>query len=199
MVERDCTLMVFSKAPVPGSVKTRLIPVMGVEGTTELYKSLIRKTLQTCRDAGFSNIQLWCYPDASHPYFTTCCELFGTSLLEQRGGDLGERMWFALSDALKQHRHGIIIGCDCPDLSPRDLIHAAEMLDQGYDMVLGPSEDGGYYLLGCNKPESELFKCISWGTAAVLSETQARIKDLKLRCFLLQELRDIDRPEDLEK
>lgn len=199
MVESDCVLMVFSKAPVPGSVKTRLIPVLGEEGTTELYKTLLHKTLQTCRDAGFSNIQLWCYPDASHPYFRTCCELFSTSLKEQRGGDLGERMWFALSEELQQHRYGIIIGCDCPDLSPRDLIHAAEMLEQGFDVVIGPCEDGGYYLLGSNKPEGELFKDIAWGTAQVMSETWDRIRTLKLSCIEIEEHWDIDRPEDLKK
>ena len=199
MVERDCVLMVFSKAPVPGSVKTRLIPVLGEEGCTELYKSLLHRTLQTCQDAGFSNIQLWCFPDTSHPYFTTCSGLFGTSLQEQRGGDLGERMWFALSDALQQHPHGIIIGCDCPGLSPQDLIHAADMLEKGYDIVIGPSEDGGYYLLGGNVAECDLFRDINWGTSAVLSLTRDRIRELKLSCYELQEHWDIDKPKDLRR
>lgn len=191
--------MIFSKVPEPGSVKTRLIPVLGKERSAGLYKSLIEKTLQTCRSAGFSAIELWCYPDAGHPYFAVVGGRFNASLCVQQGGDLGERMWCALSEVLQRHRHGIIIGCDCPDLCEQDLITAADKLEEGYDVILGPSEDGGYYLLGSDQAHRDLFRDIDWGTAAVLSETQARIREMKLRCYELQEHWDVDRPEDLEK
>jgi rSAM/selenodomain-associated transferase 1 len=199
MADRDCALLIFSKVPEPGSVKTRLIPILGKERAAGFYKSLMEKTLQTCRSAGFSAIELWCYPDADHPYFTTCSRRFNAGLQVQRGGDLGERMWCALSEVLKHHRYAIIIGCDCPDLCTQDLITAAAKLEQGYDIVIGPAGDGGYYLLGSNQAHYDLFRGIDWGTATVYSETQVRIRELKLRSYVLQQHWDIDRPEDLEK
>ena len=197
MSDRDCVLMVFSKAPDPGAVKTRLIPVLGEKKATELYKTLLNKTLQTCRHAGFAAIQLWCYPDTDHPYFSTCSRQFNAELREQRGSDLGERMWCALAESLKQYQHGIIIGCDCPDLSVRDLTTAIAKFKAGYDVVLGPSADGGYYLVGSNEADRNIFRDIPWGTASVLSLTRDRIRELELRCYLLPEHQDIDRPEDL--
>lgn len=189
--------MVFTKAPEPGAVKTRLVPVLGEEKAAELYISLMEKTLQTCRIAGFQNIELWCYPNADHPYINTWVERFDTGLCVQRGDDLGEKMWFALSQALTKFQYGIIVGCDCPDLSADDLIIAAEKLEEGYDIVIGPSADGGYYLLGSNQANPGLFTDITWGTTSVYSDTMERIK--KLSCYELPEHYDIDRPEDLKR
>lgn len=194
-----CVLMVFTRAPDPGAVKTRLIPALGAEKAAELYRSFLEKTLQTGRSAGFEDIELWCYPDSDHPYFTSCRERFGAGLRVQRGDDLGDRMWFALSQTLKKNRHGIIIGCDSPELSADDLITAVEKLEEGYDNVIGPSIDGGYYLLGSKRADRGLFSDIAWGTETVLSETRERIRELNLRCYDLRELWDIDRPEDLKR
>ena len=192
-------LMIFAKAPEPGLVKSRLIPALGEEKAAEVYRSLMEKTLQTCRGAGFKNIQLWCYPNTDHPHFNAYSGRFHARLCAQRGNDLGERMWFALSQALTQYDHGIIVGCDCPDLCADDLITAVEKLEEGCDAVIGPSDDGGYYLLGTNQASHILFTDITWGTATVYSETMERIRELKLHCYELPEHYDVDRPEDLER
>ena len=199
MANKNCAVIVFAKAPNPGAVKTRLIPALGEIKAAKIYRSLMEKTLQTCRSAEFQNIELWCYPDADHPYFNNCWERFNTGLREQQGEDLGERMWFALSRVLSRFRYGIIVGCDCPELSADDLITGAEKLEAGYDTVIGPSVDGGYYLLGSNQDSRDLFTDISWGTASVYSETMERIRKLNLSCYELPEHYDIDRPEDLER
>jgi uncharacterized protein len=191
--------MVFTKSPEAGKVKTRLIPFLGAEKSAELYRSMIDRTLRTCRKSGIHDIELWCYPDKDNPYLIDCSSRFNTDLSVQQGQDLGERMWFAFSQVLKRYRFGIIIGCDCPGISPELLDSASKKLTQGYDVVIGPAADGGYYLLGCNGARKELFTNISWGSSTVLTGTLDRIRDLKMRCYELEELWDIDRPEDLKK
>jgi len=198
MADRECVVVVFTRTPETGEVKTRLIPTLGEEKATELYRSMVDRTLHTCRSSGIGAIELWCHPDTDHPFLVDCSKRYKTGLFVQQGKDLGERMWFALSDVLGKYRFGIIIGCDCPDLTPEILDTAYEKLVEGYDAVIGPAADGGYYLFGCNRARKELFSDIAWGTPGVFSNTCVRIKKLKMRCFELKELRDIDRPEDLK-
>lgn len=115
----------------------------------------------------------------------------------QSEGDLGSRMEQAFLDSFRERSHRVLlIGSDCPGLDHGKLEQAFETLKR-HDLVLGPSFDGGYYLIGIKKAASLLFAGISWGTDRVLSQTHRIAGQIGLKTFLLDPLADIDRPEDL--
>jgi uncharacterized protein len=176
----DVAVLVFARAPVPGRVKTRLVPRLGEWGAARLHARLTAHALRTAAAAG-------CGP----------VELHDTA--KQRGADLGERMHRALSRALRQHRGAIVIGADCPALRPGDLARAARLLAGGCEAVLAPAEDGGYVLIGARRVSPRLFSGIAWGGPGVYESTIQRLDALGYRWRALRRLWDIDRPEDLER
>jgi rSAM/selenodomain-associated transferase 1 len=171
---------VFSRAPVPGRVKTRLVPRMGEWRAARLHARLTAHALRTASAAG-------CGP----------VELHDTA--RQRGADLGERMYRALSSALRRHRAAIVIGSDCPALRPADLQRAARLLAGGCDVVLAPAEDGGYVLIGARRVSPRLFRGIDWGSSSVYQKTAQKLATAGYRWRALRTLWDVDRPEDLER
>ena len=108
-------------------------------------------------------------------------------------------MHHAISRALKNYKHVVLVGCDCPSLTSSDLENAVSALMQNHDVVLAPAEDGGYVLIGLNKPQPELFENIPWGTPEVLQLTRSKIHEKKLKCLELSEQWDVDIPEDLQR
>jgi uncharacterized protein len=194
-----CRLIVFAKAPEPGKVKTRLIPALGAEGAADLHRRLVRRAIRAATDAALGTVELWCAPEAQHPFFSECHRDFGVSLRSQGKGDLGERMERAFEATLARSPRAILIGSDIPALHAGHLRDADRALREGYDCVLGPAEDGGYVLIGLVRPEAELFQGIRWGGPDVLAETRRRIARLQRRCCELPLLWDVDRPEDLRR
>lgn len=190
-------LMVFAKAPVPGNVKTRLIPALGAQGAARLHQQLIRRTLSLCSDAGVCPTELWCAPDTSHPFFQQCARELDIILHGQHDGDLGERMYHALTLALGRHPYAMLVGSDCPSLTPDLLRQASAALHRGMDTVIAPAEDGGYVLLGLRRMNTGLFTAIPWGTDQVMDITRRRLKQLRWRWHELPQQWDVDRPEDL--
>ena len=184
-------LIVFARAPVPGQVKRRLIPVLGKEGAARLYQGLARTCLAAASAAG--PVELWCTPGTEHSFFAECQREFGVNLHLQQGDDLGQRMAHAMSRALP----AMVMGSDCPSLTLTDLREAAAALDRGVDAVLGPAQDGGYVLLGLRRVDASLFEGIPWGTDTVLQETRSRLRSLGWGWHELPTRFDIDRPEDL--
>lgn len=197
-IKAQTALLIFAKAPVPGQVKTRLIPALGATRATEIHNELLRQTLATARRSSIQALTLCCAPDARHPALLEYAERFALRLEDQVDGDLGERMRFALEQALQDHRQALLIGSDCVELTEFDLDLARRKLAEGCEVVLGPAHDHGYYLIGMTAPRRQLFTGIEWGTDRVLAETRKRITQLNLKRFELPARRDIDRPEDLE-
>jgi rSAM/selenodomain-associated transferase 1 len=116
---------------------------------------------------------------------------------EQDAGDLGDRMRLAFQSAFNSGiQRAVIIGIDCPGLNAEILQQGFEKLEEN-DLVLGPAEDGGYYLIGLGRSIPELFRGINWGTAEVLEKTVAIASYLDLAIGYLSQLPDLDRPEDL--
>ena len=195
----DVCLIVMAKAPVPGQVKTRLIPTLGQENTAKLYRNMLRETSGKMLRSRICPIQIWCYPNVKHPDFVGL-EQQGANLFQQRGNDLGERMHNALAQVLQTFKAAVIIGCDCPLMSPVIVQTAfTELSGETFDTVMGPAEDGGYYLLGLKKAEQSLFQNVSWGTARVLDQTRYRLTRLGWRWSELNTLWDLDRPEDFSR
>ncbi len=191
------TILVFAKAPVPGQVKTRLIPVLGARGAVRLYRALVRRTLgEACRVVG-ARVVLCCAPHAAHGFFRAQAARHGVALCAQRGDDLGQRMGHAMGSSLVRGQVAVLIGTDCPGLSARDLGDAIAALRSGWDAVLGPALDGGYVLIGLRRYAPQVFEALPWGSARVLERTRARLQGLGWRWRELAPRRDLDRPQDL--
>ena len=191
----ETRIALFAKAPVAGEVKTRLIPVLGPEGAARLHETLVRHALAVAVSAGVGPVELWCAPDARHPFFALCATQFGVRLREQRGDDLGSRMAEAFRAALGDNAALVVIGSDCPALTARQL-HAAAQALATHPAVFSPAEDGGYVLVGLSRPDPGIFSGIAWGGTGVMAQTRARLKSAGIRWTELETLWDIDRPED---
>jgi hypothetical protein len=192
-------VLVFAKAPEPGRVKTRLVPALGEGPAAVLAARLARRTVAEVTRAGLTSVTLCATPDTRHPFFELLQRHHGVTLAEQGGGDLGARMHRALAAALCEHDAAILVGTDIPGLSAADLVRAAACLEDGADAVLGPAEDGGYWLIGLRRSHADLFEDMPWGGGAVLAETLRRMGELGLRAACVAERWDVDRPDDLER
>lgn len=191
-------VLVFAKAPRPGTVKTRLVPLLGEEGAAALHARLLEHTLKTAARAALGPIELHGDP-ADDDFLRHCATQHGAALLAQSAGDLGRRMQTAFERALADGARAILVGSDCPALTARHLRLAAKALDAGRDAVFAPTEDGGYALIGLARCDPHLFRDVPWSTADVMAKTRRRIGDLGWTMLELDTLWDVDRPEDWER
>lgn len=195
----NCRIIVFAKAPIPGEVKTRLLSSMDGQDAASLYEKLVWHSLNMAVRSNVGPVDLWCAPSVDHPFFIHCAGNFRVELHSQTEGDLGRRMADAFKKTLMKADMAILMGTDCPSLSPEDLKEAVTFLHQGNHAVIGPAEDGGYVVIGLRQYDPSLFEGISWGTGAVLEETRRRLGRLRWNWHELPEKWDVDRPEDVER
>jgi rSAM/selenodomain-associated transferase 1 len=188
---------ILAKAPIAGFAKTRLIPHLGAEGAAALQGCLLQRAVATAVAADIGPITLWCAPDINHPEFALCQASGGVQLRRQPEGDLGQRMHAAIADASPSPAT-LVIGTDCPALTPGLLQQAAESLQQ-HDATLIPAEDGGYVLIGMRQAELQVFRQVDWSTAQVMAQTRLRLAELKWRWHEFAPLWDVDRYEDYER
>ena len=195
------TLQIFAKAPIAGTVKTRLVPTVDAAHAVRIHEQLVERTLATAvaaRSAGIvGRVELWCAPNSCHPAFAVWRDRFDVPLATQQGVDLGSRMQHALGTSLTNGIPAILIGTDCPVLDPDYLAKAAEALDD-CDAVFGPAEDGGYVLVGLARPV-DAFGGVAWGTAGVMTSTRAKLRLTNALWHELAPLWDVDVPADLER
>lgn len=175
---------------------TRLHPVLDPESCAELHARLVRLTLEKLVAAQLCPVELWCSPDCRHAFFDACREDYAISLHGQSGADLGLRMHHATSHSLAGCDAVILTGTDCPSLAATDIDEACRALLAGTDIVLGPANDGGYYLVGLRSARPEVFSDITWGRGDVLKQTLARVQEQGMQAHLLTRRDDIDTPED---
>lgn len=194
----DVCVIVYAKAPVPGQVKTRLMPALDAEQAALLHAALVERALETALAADPAGVELCCAPDASHTFFETCAEDFEVDLTEQGDGNLGERMRRTLEHALEDFDAAIIIGADAPSVTPKHLRAAAAALAEN-DIVLAPADDGGYVLIGARRTADGMFRGIDWGTGQVMAQQRAALTACNLTWRELETLWDVDRPEDLPR
>ena len=195
---KSTRVMLFAKAPVPGKVKTRLIPAIGAAAAAKLHQQLVERALGCLVDADVGQVELCCGADATHPFFIACQQQFGVSLTQQREGDLGERMRAAFDRALASSSAALIVGADCPAITVADVRTAAVQLES-HDAVLIPADDGGYVLIGVRKTHENLFDHIDWGTASVLAAQRKQFRSFGWQWFEGATRWDVDRPEDLPR
>ena len=188
------TLIIFIKNPKLGKVKTRLAATVGDEKALSIYKKLLSFTQKLaislpCERMLFYSDEIEANDDWSNVFFQKN---------KQYGNDLGERMKNAFCEVLLTSKKAIIIGSDCAELTKEILENAFEALEKN-DFVIGPAEDGGYYLLGMNHFEPTIFENINWSTAEVLSKTIEKIARLEKKVAFMPTLSDIDNEEDWKK
>jgi len=186
---------VLAKAPLPGFAKTWLIPLLGAEGAARLQARLIERAVATASAAAIGPVTVWAAPDAAHACFRRLTAR-GVALACQCDGDLGERMQAAIAAA---NGPALVIGTDCPALTPEHLRLAADCLRGGSDVVVCPAEDGGYVLIGMRAPQPVLFGDMPWSSADVLAETRRRLRRQGLTWQEPVTLWDLDRPTDLPR
>ena len=195
----ETALIVFARAPEPGRVKTRLVPLLGAAGAARLHARMVERALRTALAAGFDNVDLHCSPGVSNVFFEKMQKRFGVGLRSQGRGNVGERMYRAFERVLRRYPYAVLIGSDCPALRPSDLRTAVRALRAGADAVLSPAEDGGYPLIGLRRASRRLFDGVSWGGDRVLEQTRRRLARLGWRWQELRTLWDVDRPEDVAR
>lgn len=192
---------ILARAPVPGLAKTRLIPALGDEGAARLQSWLIRHTVAKALDAGVGPVSVWCAGDLQHPAFNCYDKRDRIDMRTQPEGDLGWRMLSAIRESAGP-RGVVVIGTDCPALTPAHLRQAAERL-QHRDAVIFPAEDGGYVLIGMRKPIlptlEQVFEQIDWGSDRVMAQTRERLRMSGCAWDESTTLWDVDRPEDLPR
>lgn len=186
-------LLIFIKNPTSGKVKTRLAATLGDAKALEVYKALTDYTQNITAEVDV-NRQVW------YSSYIEEIDIWNTKLYKkklQMGKDLGERMNNAFNEAFDDGcAKVVIIGSDCPGLTSHHLKNAFTRLDK-VDCVIGPSEDGGYYLLGLSKKLPELFEEKKWSTESVLKEAVETLNTHGFCFELLEELNDIDNEDDL--
>ena len=195
----DARLLIFAKAPVPGRVKTRLAGQLGTRGAAALYQKLLRRTVRIAYNARLCPIELWCAPDARHGFFAACRQEYGVTLRRQCAGDLGRRMNRALNQTLAAGHPAVLIGGDCASLGETELRTAFGLLAAGHEAVLGPAANGGYVLVGLNRPGPALFRDIAWSTPTVLAATRRRLRRAGMNWAELPPGWDVDTPADLRR
>jgi len=185
--------------------KTRLIPALGATGAAQLSRCLVEQTLAQAAPLQQQavSVELW-FTGASQAQMQAW--LGDRVYRSQPDGDLGDRMAAAFAATLPVvtdapsvgvcGQRAVLIGTDCPDLTTAHLVNAFAALAD-HDLVLGPAQDGGYYLIGLQRPIPALFTNIPWGTATVAQQTLSIAAQLGLVVHCLPVLGDIDRPADL--
>lgn len=192
-------LIIFAKQPVPGKVKTRLTPPLSPEETAQLYFLMLSDVVNKTGSLGVDRF-LFCHGDQkAEGYFQQ--EFPALRTYRQEGRDLGERMKKAATAVLAMgYPMTVIIGTDSPDLPLAYIGQAFELLGEGgADVVFGPCEDGGYYLLGFRKIHCELFSGLPWSTGNVLKESLEKAESAGLATSLLPSWHDVDTIEDLAR
>jgi rSAM/selenodomain-associated transferase 1 len=192
----DRTLVVFVKEPRPGAVKTRLAAAVGPEAAAHLYRVLAELALEATTP-GPREYERLVFFDPPEALEALRAWLPGVRLAPQSRGDLGARLVDAFARAFARGAQRVaVVGTDAPGVTRQTVTGALAGLDAA-DVVLGPAEDGGYYLIALREPRPELFQGIDWSTAAVLQQTRSRATSARLSVLELEPLRDLDTLDDL--
>jgi len=191
-------LIIFTRYPEPGCTKTRLIGTLGAQGAADLQRQMTEWTVRAANAArakSKTDIEI-CFTGGDEQKMR---KWLGASLAyrPQVGRDLGERMANAFQSGFAEgYRRIVLIGTDCPELTADILDKAFGVLEQ-HDVVIGPTHDGGYYLIGMTDAFPQVFTHMPWGTDAVLEKTLDVLRSIGVTWGLTDKLRDVDVPEDL--
>lgn len=193
-------VILMSRVPVPGKTKTRLMEKMSGEECAIFHHTCLKDTWDVVFQ---TKIPCYLYYYGGNPadfqsreFGLTQEDLELLHIFPQKGSNLGERMYHASREVLKKHSSVAIIGTDIPGLNSETILSCFKELKE-CDVVIGPANDGGYYLIGLKKPQIELLQDINWGTGQVLAQTLEKAKSAGISVKMLKEQADIDTWDDL--
>ncbi|MFK7815616.1 MAG: TIGR04282 family arsenosugar biosynthesis glycosyltransferase [Gammaproteobacteria bacterium] len=194
-------LICFCKHPEPGMVKSRLAIALGEQCAASIYETLLNQTLSNItknKQKIDYKLYLYCYPNTEHPAFSKLALDYSLSLKQQSNGHLGDKMYNAMKEHLLSNNNVILIGTDCLEIDSSYIEKAFKALNTGNKMVFGPTNDGGYALIGANELNRSVFEGIDWSTDKVLEQTITKLENLDWRFDCLPSVRDIDRLDDYQ-
>jgi uncharacterized protein len=197
---RANALAVMAKAAVAGTVKTRLVPPLTHEQAGELYRALLLDQLEHLSSLQIADLYVAFTPHEADTLMQSLVPT-GYQCFPQRGADLGERMAEIFAELFRRgYRNTVLIGSDLPPV-PLDRFNEAFAYLAPADkrVVLGPSRDGGYYLVGMNQPVPEIFSGMTWSHSRVLVDTVEKLASIDVDCCSVREWFDVDRIEDLDQ
>jgi len=192
---KDRRLCVFAKLPDPGRVKTRLVPAIKESDAAWLYMAFLNDLTEELMWGPYSLYFLWALEEGEK---VPAHEIIRSDV--QSPGDLGARLYDCCEKALREVEAVLVLGSDHPEFQKERAVEAFEKLEEGHDVVLGPTPDGGYYLIGMRRSglRPELFSAIPWSTEKVFETTLERCREAGLTCAILPQGFDIDTPADLD-
>jgi len=197
--ETEEAIFLFLRFPEPGQAKTRLIPELGAEGAAEVYRKMAEQVADIVRELdrpGLLKVAYYSPAEKGQEIRKWLGNDF--HFVAQPDGDLGRRLEDAFVGGFRKGARRIVaIGTDCVEITEEIILEAFEALSEA-DAAIGPALDGGYYLMGLNRPCHSVFRGIPWSTDKTLRETLARLRGCGLNVRLLPPLMDIDTPEDLK-
>ena len=193
---RNARIIIFAKAPLPGKVKTRLIPALGEAGAARLAYKMLLDTVAEAVAANLAIPELCTDPHPMEPEWQAFLPQAHLRFTAQGDGDLGERLARVAKRTILLGEKALLIGTDCPALD-RHRLRAAALALQDHDAFIHPTEDGGYALLGLGRFDPSLFVEMKWSTETVAASTIERIEALGWSLVIGETLRDIDEPADL--
>ncbi len=188
-------ILCFCKQPDAGLVKSRLAQDLGDKNAAKIYRILLDKTLSNVHLTKIKTY-LYCYPNTNHSVLRQYGTKFNFELRAQSNGDLGNKMYQAINHHLNENKNVVLIGTDCLEINSSYIKEAFNRLNTGNDIVLGPTEDGGYALIGLSKVDESIFENITWSTDQVFQYTQQKITNLGWKYATLSRVRDLDTLED---
>lgn len=191
------SIVLFSKAPIPGKVKTRLTSTISPHESAALHESFVIDTLTEMSVLKNTSLFLACHPTCEDPFFLKMEERFHLKRFQQKGQTLGERMENAFHYLRSRgYKKVVILGTDSPTLSGK-LVEKAFHSLANHDLVLGPSLDGGYYLIAISGEVPHVFDGINWGTDSVFKDTLNKANNLDLKIHILPFWYDVDTIKEL--
>ena len=193
MKEDKEVVQVFAKTPIVGHVKTRLIPLLGSRGACELHKKMTFRLIKDL-DSDKYDIEIWTDKDLNHEFFKE----FSYPMRKQIGKDLGQKMGHALSSGLSTHQKVMLVGTDLPELDSSYLERVSDALNR-FQIVIGPTFDGGFGLLAARDFDQSLFEDVVWSSSGVLRVLCRNLIDSKLSFHLSKTLWDVDKPADYDR
>lgn len=199
MKYNDTVILLFAKAPVKGTVNTRLIPDIGVEEATKLQYDLIHNRLSMLTKISLCTVYLMCAPTVDNECFIQCDKQYPIVLKKQLGSDLGERMLGAVKLSLEKYKYCILIGTDAPALDEVLIEKAIVTMHNTESVVFVPAEDGGYVLLGLQYAHEFLFNKIDWGSDKVMQQSRDKLVQYGISYCELPICWDVDRFEDYQR
>jgi len=192
-------IIVFARAPEHGKVKTRLAAGIGADAALAVYRQLLEQTITTVAASRLAPIELHITGDPQHPFVQSLARRAGAAVVAQQGDDLGERMYYALDTVLQHCESALLIGTDCPVMDETYLERALQHLAGETEVVIGPSEDGGYVLIGATRAEAQVFDNIHWSSDRVMQQTRDALHHTGMRYSELEVLWDVDHPDDYRR